>query len=54
MGDAKNEILDLFNVITLINELIKWDNELIKCLQLSIRQLTSHRFQRMCDHQQSP
>ena len=25
------QILDLFNLITLINELIKWDNELINC-----------------------
>ena len=29
---VKNEILDLFNAITLINELIKGDNDLINCL----------------------
>ena len=29
---VKNEILGFFNVITLINELTKWNNELINYL----------------------
>ena len=50
---VKNMILDLFNIITSINELIKWDNEIInnaiKYMSTNYPLLTD-----MCDHRRSP